>query len=429
MASSTARPLRMGVAGLGQGAAGMIPAMRAMPEIELVAGADTGVMQRDAFARAFPLARVYDNVAALCADPNVEAVYIGTPNGFHCEHAIEAMRNGKHALIEKPMAVTLEEADRIVDASRSYGVHAFAAHTRSYSLWIRAMRRLALAGTIGATRAIHITAYTDWMLRPRTADELDPKRGGGLVFRQAPHQVDTVRLLGGGLVRSVRAAVGAWMPGRPVEGYYSAFLEFEDGTPATLVHNGYGYYSMNEAYPWVAPRVQYTAEDRSRIRRDVRDGTRADENEKNEFRIGGKSDPTRAGSAPTGALDWSPFDLGPVELTCERGFVRNVRTGLAVYDDAGRHDLDLSPLFRSEADPSGGLSIALLEEAHAAIVLGKPVYHNAEWGRATLEVVLAMHQSATERREIALTRQVAMCADYDADLLAGLTTATLPHQP
>jgi len=59
------------------------------------------------------------------------------------------------------------------------------------------------------------------------------------VFRQGPHQIDTVRLLGGGLVRSVRAQTGRWLAARPVPGYYTAFLEFENGTPATIMHNGY----------------------------------------------------------------------------------------------------------------------------------------------------------------------------------------------
>jgi phthalate 4,5-cis-dihydrodiol dehydrogenase len=410
------RPVRLGVAGLGQGAAGMIPAMNAMPEIELVGGADLNATMREGFARLFPAARVYDSVAALCADPNVDAVYVGTPNRFHCEHAIEAMRHGKHAVVEKPMAITLDEADRMVEVSKTSGVTLLAAHTRSYGIWTRAMRRIALSGDIGPVRAIHVSAYTDWMLRPRTADELDPNQGGGVPYRQGPHQIDTVRLLGGGLVRSVRGSVGKWMSERPVAGYYTAFLEFEDGTPATIMHNGYGYYSMRENYPWVATRRDYSAEDRAEIRRALRDGTRAEETEKEEFRIGGARDPMRTAEG-SGARDWSPFDLGPVEVICERGFVRNARHGLVVYDEDGRHDVDLSALWRPEPDPSGGLSIAVLEELYGAVVLGRPVYHGAEWGRATLEVALAMIQSSEERREIVLSRQVPMPPDYDAHLL------------
>src|SRR5437667_68789 len=74
-------------------------------------------------------------------------------------------------------------------------------------------RRIA-SGDLGHLAAINIWSFTDWMLRARMPQEVDPKLGGGVVYRQGPHQVDTARLLGGGMVRSVRAMAGEWMPER-----------------------------------------------------------------------------------------------------------------------------------------------------------------------------------------------------------------------
>jgi phthalate 4,5-cis-dihydrodiol dehydrogenase len=409
------KPIKVGVAGLGQGAAGMIPSMQAMPEIELVAGADINSAMRDGFAARFPGSRVYASVEELCGDPNVDAVYVGTPNRFHAPHAIEAMNRGKHVIVEKPMGITLDEADQMVEAAERNRVVLLAAHTRSYGLWTRAMRKIVRSGALGALRAIHITAYTDWMLRPRTPDELDPNQGGGVPYRQGPHQIDTVRLIGGGMLRSVRATVGQWMPERPVAGYYAAYLEFEDGTPATIVHNGYGYYSMNEQYPWVRSKRTSSDADRIRMRETLRGGNADESRAKEQFRIGGSSDPTKSAD-PGGAQDWSPFDLGPVDVICERGFIRNEQSGLAVYADDGKHDVSLAHLWRPEPDPSGGLSIAVLEELYGAVRDGKPAFHDGKWGRATLEVILAMLQSARERREIPLVRQVPMAAAYDGEL-------------
>ena len=65
---------------------------------------------------------------------------------------------------------------------------------------------------------------------------------------------------------------------------------------------------------------------------------------------------------------------------------------------------------------SGGLTLAILEEFYASIVNGRPLYHDGVWGRATLEVVLALITSARERREIRMSRQVAMPDSYDAEL-------------
>jgi phthalate 4,5-cis-dihydrodiol dehydrogenase len=418
------RALRMGMIGLGQGAAGTLPAMAAMPEIDLVAGADLNPAMRAGFSMHYPDARAYASVADLCADPEVEAVWVATPNRFHAEHAIEAMRAGKHVIVEKPMAITLDEADRMVEAARANGVTLLAGHTRSLSIWNRAMRRIALSGEIGALRAIHIWAYTDWMIRPRTPDELDPNQGGGIVFRQGPHQIDTVRLLGGGRLRSVRGMTGTWMDARPIPGYFTAYLEFEDGTPATIMHNGYGYFAMASLYPWVREKREYTDADRATLRRELVRGGRDESKEKELYRVGGARDPvTDAQRSAAIPYPWKPFDLGPVEVACERGMMRPAEWGLTVYGDDGPRDVDLRHLQRPEPDPSGGLSIAILEELHGAVVGGKRAYHTAEWGRATLEASLAVMESASERREIMLTRQVAMPDDYDAGMSVGLTAA------
>ena len=142
----------MGVAGLGQGAGGVMPSMAAMPEIELIAGADINPQMREGFKERYPGTRTYDTVAGLAKDPDVEAIWVSTPNKFHCEHAIEAMRNGKHVAVEKPMAIDLEEADRMCEAAETYGVKLLAGHTSSYGLGVRAMRRVAIEGGLGDVR-------------------------------------------------------------------------------------------------------------------------------------------------------------------------------------------------------------------------------------------------------------------------------------
>jgi phthalate 4,5-cis-dihydrodiol dehydrogenase len=388
-----------------------MPAIDVMPEYALVAGADMNPAMRAGFLATYPGTKTYGTVAEMCAAGDVDAVWVATPNRFHCEHAIEAMRHGKHVVVEKPMAVDMDEADRMVETAEKYGVRLACGHTRSLSIWNRAMRRIALGGALGAVTAIHIWAYTDWLIRPRTADELDPEQGGGIVFRQGPHQIDTVRLLGGGLVRSVRAQTGRWLEARPVPGYYTAFLEFEDGTPATIMHNGYGYFVMSELYPWVAAEERFTDADRARMRRDLLSGTRDEDSEKADWRIGGRRDPTK--KKHTGRPGWKPFDLGPVEVSCERGVMRSAENGIVVYSDRGREELDLRDLQRPEADPSGGLTLAILGELYDSVIHGRPLFHDGAWGRATLEVVLALIDSARERREILLSRQVAMPEDYD----------------
>jgi phthalate 4,5-cis-dihydrodiol dehydrogenase len=105
-----------------------------------------------------------------------------------------------------------------------------------------------------------------------------------------------------------------------------------------------------------------------------------------------------------------------IVMSCERGDVRNSKYGLYVYDDNGCSDLDLSPFMPEEVDLEGGASVGALQELYDAVVLGRPVFHSGEWGRATLEATLAIAESAKTHKEIRLYRQVEMPLDYDADL-------------
>lgn len=394
--NTAARKLRLGIAGVGVGASEILPQMEAMAEIELVAAADINSRVLETFRRRYS-ARTYDSIERLCSDPDVEAVWVSTPNKFHATHTIVAAQHGKHVVVEKPMAVSLAEAEKMIEAAEKNKIKLLCGHTQSYGPHIRTMRRIIHSGEIGELCALHVWAYTDWMLRPRTAEELDITQGGGVPYRQGPHQIDTLRLLGGGMVRSVRGAVGQWFAGRAIPGYYSAFMEFEDGTPATLMHNGYGYFLASELVPWGNQHSRYTGGERAAIRKGLIDGTRDENAAKDDMRIGGsKERAIFAGRAEP--RPWVPNDLGILIASCERGDIRQSQFGLYVHSDEGTRDVPFmggGPSRRGE-----------LEELYNAVVLDKPIRHTGTWGMATLEVCLAIMQSAKERKEVFLSYQV-----------------------
>ena len=93
---------------------------------------------------------------------------------------------------------------------------------------------------------IHTWNFTDWMSRPRRAAELDVGQGGGVTYRQGAHQFDILRLIGGGLVKSVRATTFDWDESRRSIGAHTIYLNFADGTAATAVYNGYGHFAGAE---------------------------------------------------------------------------------------------------------------------------------------------------------------------------------------
>jgi phthalate 4,5-cis-dihydrodiol dehydrogenase len=395
------RTLKIGIAGLGVGSTQIIPAMAQMPGMQLVAAADFRKDALETFKQKYG-GRAYDTVEKLCEDPEVEAVWVSTPNQFHCEHVLAAAGRGKHVVVEKPMALSLAECEKMVSAAEKNKVKLLCGHTQSFNPAIRAMRKVVKSGELGRLCALHTWMYTDWMLRPRMPAELDLKLGGGVVYRQGPHQIDTIRLLGGGMVRSVRAMTGQWMGERPAPGYYSAFLEFEDGTPAVVVYNGYGYFDTSEL-TWAVGERHYNPEERARVRRELRNKTLDEEKAKEAMRFGGKREgefshgaTAQEDRARRGIQGGGSF-FGITLVTCERGDIRQSRDGIYVYSDEGQKELPITGRSASR--------FSELNELYEAVTEDRPVYHDGRWGMATLEVCLAIMQSARERREIRLTHQ------------------------
>ena len=405
-----ARPLRMGIIGVGVGATQIMPQMESMEEIDIVAGADTNPRVREAFLARYPDAKAYDSAEGLCADPNVDAVWVSTPNNFHSPHTVLAANAGKHVVSEKPMALNMKEAEAMVEAAERNGVKLLCGHTLGFSPPVMAMRRIIRSGELGPVRALNNWAYTDWMLQARQPEELDEAVGGGVLYRQGPHQLDSVRLLGGGLVKTVRGFTGKWWPERFAVGYYSAFLQFEDGTAATVVNNGYGYAMTAELVPWGDDRgliEGYTGEERVVIRSDIKEGKRDEFAAKDSLRIGSEHERRVWRERPTERQPWRPTNLGILIATCERGDIRQSKYGLYVYRDGGVEDRDLG-----DATYRAGREDLL--ELYNAVVHGTRVYHDGAWGMATMEIIAAVMESSRTGKDIRLTHQVAMPDEYDA---------------
>ncbi|MCI2810973.1 Gfo/Idh/MocA family protein [Eoetvoesiella caeni] len=389
-------PINLGIAGLGLAGALMVRAAQLDGGVSLVAAADPRAAPLKAFMHDFD-ANGYTNVQDLCKDEAVDVVYIGTPHQFHAEHAIAAAAAGKHIILEKPMALTLAECDAILEAVQRYGVCLVVGHTHAYDPGIRAMRRVIAAGHIGRVRMITTLNYTDFMYRPRRPEELDTDAGGGIVFNQIPHQIEIIRTLGGGKLRSVRASCGVLDPTRPTETIASAFWDFKDGTTATSVYSGADFFNSDEFHDWVdesgAPRDPQHASSRRKLKHYA--GLSESEQRAQQFSYG-------ALKLPLHAPMYQPH-FGITILTCERGEMRSSPSGFTLYDEHGAHNFALSPSTGYEG---------IFNDLRLALSTGNSPRHDVHWGKASAEAMLALLQSARERKEVALTHQTAMPHDY-----------------
>jgi phthalate 4,5-cis-dihydrodiol dehydrogenase len=369
----------------------MVRAAARHPGVRLAACADPRPEPREAFARDFN-ARAYADYAAMLADPEIEAVYIATPHQFHAAQAAMAAAHGKHVIVEKPLALTLEDCGHIIAAVDRHGITLVIGHTHAFDPNIQAMRRIIADGTLGRIGMIAMWNYTNFLYRPRRPEELDTAQGGGIVFNQIPHQIDIARTLGGGLVRSLRATLGALDPARPTEGNASVLMEFADGAAASLVYSGYDYFDSDELHSWVSEAGTDKTPAHGAARRALKASTRP------EIALRGERG-YRAGAAVDETQPHLPH-FGLVIVTGETGEMRASPDGVLLYDESGVHELAVP---RGTGWSGHG---DVLDALLAAVRDGRPCPMDARWGKANVEAMLAVLRSARERREIALSHQV-----------------------
>ncbi len=388
----------MGVAGLGRAFMLMLPTLVRDPRVQLVAAADPRPEARACFARDFD-AFGYETMAAMCADPAVEVVYIATPHQFHVEHVRLAAAHGKHVLVEKPMALSITECQAMIEAARAGGIHLIVGHSHSFDRPYLRTRELIDSGAYGRVRMINALNFTDYLYRPRRPEELDTTLGGGALFSQAPHQVEIVRLLAGSRASSLRASSGVWDKGRGTEGAYAAQLMFEDGVFAALTYNGHGHFDTDALQGWIGELGQQrSAAGYGQARRQTRGLGPAEETAlKNRRAYGTNVSAADMRNAPPPP---GHNHFGLVIVSCEHGDLRPTPGGVEIYGD-DEHGFDALP---APDVPR----VEVIDELVAAVRHAVPPLHDGRWGMATTEICLALLQSSQEGREIVLEHQVGL---------------------
>lgn len=390
-------PLRIGVAGLGRAFTLMLPTFTLDRRVRLVAAADPLAQARVQFGRDFQ-SPTYTSVEALCADPAVQVVYIATPHQFHAEHVQMAAAHGKHVLVEKPMAITLAQCTTMIEATQAAGVAMVVGHSHSFNAPILRTRALIDSGAFGALRMMTAMNFTDFLYRPRRPEELVTEAGGGVIHSQATHQIDTLRLLGGGRVRSVMAQTGAWDPTRPTEGAYQALLAFEGGAFASATYSGYGHFDSDAWMDQIGEMGQAkSAHDHGAARKRLADLAQATQESTLKARRNYGGD-LYVAQTPGMANDHQHF--GPLIVSCEKADLRPTATGIEIFSDRQR-SFDALPrpiVPRSE----------VIDELVGVVQHHNPALHSGAWARATTEVCLALLASARDQLPQTLQLQVGL---------------------
>jgi len=225
---------RVALVGCGRISAKHFEAISRIEALELVAVCDIDVERARAAGAANGVPFYLDYQEMLDAT-KPDIVSVATPSGLHPEHGILAARAGCHVVCEKPMAISLESADRLVKACDDEGVHLFVVKQNRLNPTIQLLKRAVEKGRFGR---IYLANATVRWTRPQEHYDLAPWRGtweldGGALMNPASHYIDLIQWLVGPVER-VMARTATMAREIEAEDTGVAILQFSSGAMGVL---------------------------------------------------------------------------------------------------------------------------------------------------------------------------------------------------
>ena len=230
-----ADPIRFGLVGAGAISTQHVEAIGAVPGARLAAVASASIERARGLGERLGVPWTTD-LEELVGRDDVDAVTISSPSGLHPSQALAALRRGKHVLVEKPLALTNDEARAVVDEARHGGLVAGTVSQRRFEPVVRAVRDAVAGGALG--RIVTIAAEGVYH-RPQSYYDSADWRGtialdGGVLMNQAIHTIDLMRWIGGPVDR-VSANIATVGHAMEAEDVAAVSIRFRSGAVGTIL--------------------------------------------------------------------------------------------------------------------------------------------------------------------------------------------------
>ncbi len=201
---TTSGSVRIGVVGCGWVAERVhLPALRSIPTFDVVALADIDAQRMSQLAVRFGIARTYAEPVALFDDPTLDAVAICVPPLLHADAVIAALDAGKHVFVEKPLALSHADLERVVRRAASASHTTLVGFNLRHHRLIRKARDVVQAGTLGRLRLVRMTFCSGRDQMPNW--RRNESSSGGIVSELGTHHFDVLRFITGSDIEDVRA--------------------------------------------------------------------------------------------------------------------------------------------------------------------------------------------------------------------------------
>lgn len=188
--------IKIGIIGCGKVAMTRhLPALKSIREADVVAAADIDEKRLKLAADKFQISKRYADYRELLNDPDVEAVGVCAPLRFHFEMASAALAAGKHLLLEKPVSMSLDEADLLIEQAAKTDKKVMVGLNNRWHRLVRRAQRVIQSGMIGPVGLINNISSTGHYKRPIPEWRLQRKEGGGNLIENGTHFYDMWRFL------------------------------------------------------------------------------------------------------------------------------------------------------------------------------------------------------------------------------------------
>ncbi|RLI96451.1 MAG: hypothetical protein DRO99_04420 [Candidatus Aenigmatarchaeota archaeon] len=230
-----AGPVRLGIIGVGRFGQFLMSAYTEMDEVEVVGicNRDEGKLKR--IARKYGIKRVFTDYRKFLGSDDIDIIVIATPPFMHARIAIDAMKAGKHVMCEKPLAMSMKEAEKIRGALKSSGNLLTVDFVFRKNPLVEALKKIARSRVLGDVQNVSLQNYANDSSLKEDHWFWDKKKSGGIWVEHGVHFFDMVRnITGKGMIKaesfSVRRRDG-------IEDHVAALCMYDGGMPAVFTHS------------------------------------------------------------------------------------------------------------------------------------------------------------------------------------------------
>jgi predicted dehydrogenase len=231
--------LRVAVIGAGGIATSHFEAIGVMDRLEAVAVADINIERAEEIAKEYDIA-VYVDYKEMVLKQKPDLVVITLPHFLHMESAVYCANQGCHIMLEKPMALNIQECDEIIAAAETNQIQLMIGHTQHYISTNQKAKQLIAEEDLGELVMINDTRHVNYFRSNRPDWFLEKeKSGGGIMMNLGSHSVDKIQWITNSKIAKVKSKLSFYGDRGNVEGSGLLFLETDEGVPVTIAQSGY----------------------------------------------------------------------------------------------------------------------------------------------------------------------------------------------